>query len=94
MYEVPFDKKSIEQDKYEFKIGTKVYKVKRAKYLNGGEAMVVAERQDLESLYDLFGERGTPVGDIVRELPILMFNDLIEDWANADGLDLGESAAS
>ena len=94
MYEVPYDKKSIEQDKYEFKIGAKTYKVRRAKHLSGNEAMAVADRQDLEAMYDLFGERGTPIGDIVREIPVSMFNDLLEDWAKSDGISLGEFLAS
>lgn len=94
MYEVPFDKKSIEQDRYEFKIGAKVYKIKRAKYISGDEALVIAERQDMEAMFDLFGKRGTPTGDIVREIPLQMFNDLLDDWAKADGINLGEFLAS
>jgi len=94
MYEVPFDKKSIEQDQYEFKIGAKVYKIKRAKYLSGNEAMAIAARQDLDSMYDLFGERGTALGDLIRDLPLSMFNDLLDDWAKADGINLGELLAS
>lgn len=94
MYEVPYDKKSIEQDKYEFKIGSKVFKVKRAKHISGDEALVIAERQDMEAMFDLFGKRGTPVGDIVREIPLPMFQDLLDDWAKADGINLGEFLAS
>lgn len=93
MYEVPFDKKSIEQDRYEFKIGTKVYKVKKAKYLNGREAIAVAAG-DLNAMYDIFGADGTSAGNAVRDIPIDSFQGLVEDWTKDSGVSLGESAAS
>lgn len=93
MYEVPFDKKSIEQDKYQFKIGAKVHGVKKAKYLSGREAIAVAAG-DLSAIYDIFGADGTPTGDAVRDLPIEHFNGLVEDWTRDSGITLGESQAS
>lgn len=93
MYEVPFDKKSIEQDQYLFKIGSKIHKVKKAKHLNGREAIAVASG-NLAAMYDIFGADGTPTGDAVRDLPIEAFNGLVEDWSRDSGVTLGESPAS
>lgn len=91
---VPVDKKSIDQDKYEFELPDgEVYKIRRAKYLPGTEAIAL-EGASQEGLYDLFGVRGTAAGDGVRALLLEEFRELLKDYMADSGLSVGGSQAS
>lgn len=93
MYEVPASKASKGQDQFEFKIGAKTFKVKKARYLSG-RAMEDLTSGELSLIFNVFGERGTPVGDAVRDLDIEQITALAEAWVADSGLAPGESEAS
>jgi len=93
VYKVSYDKKSIDQDKFEFELDGKTYKIKKAKYLNGREALALVGG-NLDATYNLFGEEGTELGDAVREVPIDAFRDLVNAWAEDSDMTTGESQAS
>lgn len=93
VYEVPASKASKGQDQFEFKIGTKVHKIKKAKYLPGGSIEDITSGE-LPRIFDAFGKRGTPIGDAVRSLEIEQITDLANAWMADSGLNAGESEAS
>ena len=93
VYEVPASKASKGQGEFEFKIGSKTYKVRKAKFLSGGQMEDVTSG-DLTRIYDVFGKRGTPIGDAVRSLDIEQTTALANAWMADSGLNSGESEAS
>lgn len=93
VYEVPASKASKGQDQFEFKIAGKVYKVRKAKFLSGGQIEDVTSGE-LSRIYDVFGKRGTPIGDAVRSLDIEQTTALANAWMADSGLNSGESEAS
>lgn len=93
MYEVPASKASKGQDQFEFKIGGKVHKVKKAKFLSAGKIEDLTSG-DMTRILDTFGERGTAIGDAVRSLEIEQLTDLANAWTADSGLSSGESPAS
>lgn len=92
-YEVPASKASKGQDQFDFKIGAKAYKIKKAKFLSAG-ALEDLTSGNLTLMLDVFGKRGTPVGDAVRDLEIDQVKDLASAWTADSGLKPGESEAS
>lgn len=93
MYEVPESKKSVGQDKFDFKIGGKAHQVTKAKYLTGGQLEDLTSG-DVSRIFDVFGPRGSKVGDAVRSLDIEQIMDLVGAWVADSGLDSGKSKAS
>jgi hypothetical protein len=93
VYEVPASKASKGQDQFEFQIGTKVCKVRKAKFLPG-DALEDITSGELSRIYDVFGKRGTPVGDAVRTLDIEQTTALANAWVADSGMSPGESEAS
>lgn len=92
-YEVPESKKSIDQDKFDFTIGSKKFQVVKAKYLTGG-ALEDLTSGKLTRIFDAFGPRGTKIGDAVRDLDIEQIQGLVTAWVADSGLDAGKSSAS
>lgn len=93
MYEVPASKRSVGQDKFEFKIGSKTHKVTKAKYLTGAQLEDLTSG-DLPLVFDVFGKRGTAIGDAVRSLDVEQILALVGAWVGDSDLSAGESKAS
>lgn len=93
MYEVPAAKKSTAQDKWSFKIGEKTHSVPKVKHLTGSQ-MEDLTSGNLTQIFNVFGERGTPVGDAVRSLQTDQIEALVAAWIADSGLTPGESKAS
>ena len=93
VYEVPASKASKGQDMFEFKIDSKVHKVKKAKYLSMGQIEDLTSG-DVSRVLDTFGKRGTAVGDAVRTLDQDQVEALANAWTADSGMSSGESQAS
>lgn len=94
VFEVPESKRSVEQDVFPFKIGSKTYKIKRAKFLSIGDAETLESPDSATVVLDMFGVKGTPQGDAVRSLDAEQFEALVEAWKQDSGVGVGESEAS
>lgn len=93
MYEVPESKKSVGQDKFDFKIGKKAHQVTKAKYLTGAQLEDVTSG-DLSRIFDTFGAKTTAVGQAVRGLEYEQIIDLVNAWMADSELNAGKSSAS
>ncbi len=94
MFTVPVDRQSIDQDQFHFEIpDAGQFHVRKAKFLSGRDAIKLTSG-DLDTMYSLFGDDGTPMGDAVRDLPVEAFRALVEAWTADSDLTPGESPAS
>lgn len=97
VYEVPESKRSIDQDKFEFKVpgDKRTYKVPKTKYLplRAMEKLSgTAEDVSLSDILDLFGDQQAQ--DAVRTLDAEQLKALTEAWQSDSGVQVGESSAS
>lgn len=92
MYEVPDIKKSIGQDKFEFKIGTKTYAIPRLKLLSTRQMMDLEKLNELEILAFIAPTKAAK--DALLDLPIGALEDLMNAWREDSGISLGESEGS
>lgn len=98
MFEIPDDKKSIDQNVFEVKIpGGKVYKLPKFQYLSPRQATVFeGADEDLQSLYGLLDDIGKPkgLGSYLFDAPSLYSEQLIDAWMKDSGVSAGESEPS
>jgi hypothetical protein len=93
VFSVPKSKKSLDQNKFQYEIDGKTFKVKSVKYLTGWEMEALLDG-DLSALYNVFGSSDSPAGKAVRGLIVEEFQALLEAWQADSDIDAGESKAS
>jgi hypothetical protein len=97
VYEVPDYKKSIDQDKFSFKLGTKTYKATRFDLLpvsfveSLGE---IEEKHVVKALRLALAGSDEGLAAALAVLPVKAIKGLIEAWQENAGVTLGESKAS
>lgn len=97
MYEVPESKRSIAQNRFEFKVpgDRKKYSIPKAKYLTVGQMEELSGNEGditLTTVLDLVGDGAAKTA--VRGLDQEQLTALLEAWQKDSELDLGESSAS
>lgn len=93
-FSVPESKRSIKQNRFEFKVGTKSYSIPKLNYL------------PVESMESFEGDNPTPIRgllaacdndaakDALRKLDGEQIEALMNAWQEASGVTVGESSAS
>lgn len=96
MFEVPAAKRSVKQNLFEFKIGTKTYSVPKFEHLSVGvlEAVEAAGDNAIGPYLSVFGEKDSPIGKAIRTLDKDQLAALLQAWQADSGLTVGESEAS
>lgn len=96
VYEVPAAKRSLKQNLFEFKVGTKAFTVPKFEHLSVGvlEAVESAPANAIGPYLSVFGEKDSPVGKAIRTLDKDQLTALIEAWQSDSGVSVGESEAS
>lgn len=96
VYEVPAAKRSLKQNLFEFKIGTKTYSVPKFEHLSVGvlESVESAPADAIGPYLSVFGEADSPIGKAIRTLDKDQLTALIQAWQSDGGVTVGESSAS
>ena len=96
VYEVPAAKRSLKQNLFEFKIGTKTYSVPKFEFLAVGvlESIEAAPADAVGPYLGVFGEPDSPIGKAIRTLDKDQLSGLIQAWQAHSGITLGESEGS
>lgn len=96
MFEVPASKASIDQNKFKFKLSGKQYSLPKFTYLPMSvmETIEGASADSISPYLNIFGAKGTPLGDAVRSLDKDQFTALIQAWRDDSQVKPGESGAS
>lgn len=96
VYEVPAAKRSLKQNLFEFKVGSKTYTVPKFEHLSVGvlESVETAPANAIGPYLSVFGEADSPVGKAIRTLDKDQLTALIEAWQSDSGVSVGESEAS
>lgn len=96
VYEVPAAKRSLKQNLFEFKVGSKTYTVPKFEHLSVGvlESVETAPANAIGPYLSVFGEANSPVGKAIRTLDKDQLTALIEAWQSDSGVSVGESEAS
>lgn len=93
VYEVPESKRSIDQNKWSFKVpGSETeYQITKAKYLPLGLVEKLEGKKDvtLKDIFDMFGG-DEEVREAIRSLDTEQLQNLTEAWQNDSGVQLGE----
>lgn len=92
MFDVPQSKKSIKQNQFEFKIGTKRLSVPLLKFAPIEAAELLEQGKQVGAFLSMLGS--DEARDAVRQLDGDQFAALAEAWTAASGVDSGESPAS
>lgn len=94
-FEIPDSKKSIGQNVFEVKAGTKTFKLPKAEYMSSRQALVF-ESGDLKAMFDLLDDLSTPkgLGEVLLDAPVSAMEELMQAWTGDSGLSVGESSAS
>lgn len=92
MYEVPDSKKSIDQNRWPFKVGGKEFWIPRAKYLTTRQADTMQEDSLGEALSKIAPNKAT--ADVLLDMPLDHVEGLFEAWQEDSGVTLGESESS
>lgn len=96
MFEVPAAKRSLKQNVFEFRIGTKTYSVPKFEYLPVGVLEIIESTaaDAIGPFLDIFGAKDSPVGKAVRGLDKEQITALIKAWQDDSGITVGESEGS
>jgi len=96
MFKVPPSKASTGDDKFEFEIDGKAYKIKKFGCLSLEQQIYLRSDEcgEEETLDLIWGAKGTKAGDAVRALESDQFEDLKNAWIEESSVSPGESAAS
>ncbi len=94
MFEVPASKASHKQNVFEFKIAGKTYSVPKTKFLPVGVIEALEAPESSTTVLDVFGKKGTRVGEAVRSLDAEQLEALVAAWQADSDVSLGESEAS
>lgn len=96
VFEVPDYKKSIDQNVFEVKIGSKVYKLPRMDLLSARQASAFndADEKGAEEVYEILDGLAKGLGSALFDLPVRATQDVIEAWSKDANLTPGESPAS
>ncbi len=98
MYEIPDEKKSINQNVFEVKVPDgKVYKLPKFDYLSPRQAAAFDKAdEDLQSMFDLLDEIGKPkgLGTFLFDSPSAYTHQLMDAWMKESGVSAGESETS
>jgi hypothetical protein len=96
MFEVPAAKRSLKQNVFEFKIGTKTYTVPKFEYLPVGVLEVIESTaaDAIGPFLDVFGAKDSAVGKAVRGLDKEQLLALIKAWQADSDITAGESEGS
>lgn len=92
MYEVPESKRSIKQNRFEFKADGKVYSMPQLKFLPMAAAELMEQGKEMAAIMlalDDDDARGA-----VRKMDAEQFKGLMGALAEASGVELGESSGS
>lgn len=92
MYEVPERKKSVDQDKFQFKIGAKEYYLPRLKFLTGRALIDLSKVDDIEGMYMIAPNKTTK--EALLDLQLGELEGLLKAWNEDSGVTLPESEAS
>lgn len=91
-FKVPDSKKSIAQNRFEFEVGDKSYTVPLLKYLPVKAAAAFERGDNVEGI--LLGCDSEEARNAVLALDGEQFEVLMDEWAKASGVNVGESSAS
>ena len=97
VYEVPDYKKSIDQDKFSFKLGTKTYKATRFDLLPTSFMESLADLEEkhvVKALRLALAGSDETLAGALADLPVKAISDLIKAWQEDAKVTLGESKAS
>jgi len=96
MFEVPAAKRTLKQNVFEFKIGTKAYTVPKFEYLPVGvlETIEATAADAVGPFLDVFGAKDSAVGKAVRTLDKDQLIALIKAWQVDSDVTVGESKGS
>lgn len=96
VYEVPAAKRSLKQNLFEFKIGTKTFSVPKFEHLSVGvlELVETAPENAIGPYLSIFGAPDSPIGKAIRTLDKDQITALIGAWQADSGVTVGEPAAS
>lgn len=96
VYEVPAAKRSLKQNVFEFKVGSKTYSVPRFEFLAVGvlEAIESASTDAIGPYLSVFGEADSPIGKAIRTLDKDQLVGLIKAWQADSSITVGESEGS
>jgi hypothetical protein len=96
MYEVPAAKRSLKQNIFEFKVGTKTFSVPKFEHLSVGvlEAVESAPENAIGPYLSVFGEKESPIGKAIRTLDKDQLTALIQAWQSDSDVTMGESEGS
>lgn len=93
-YEVPEAKRSVDQNKFKFTVGSKTFKVPKMAHLNGYEIEQL-NSGDNEQVYLTFGAADSAIYKAVKSLEVeTQLSPLLEAWAADSEMTPGESEAS
>jgi hypothetical protein len=96
MFEVPAAKRSLKQNVFEFKVGTKAFSVPKFEHLSVGvlEAVELAPENAIGPYLSVFGVKDSAIGKAIRTLDKDQLTALIGAWQADSGVTVGESEAS
>jgi hypothetical protein len=96
VYEVPAAKRSLKQNLFEFKVGSKSFSVPKFEHLAVGvlEAIENAPDNAIGPYLSVFGEADSPIGKAIRTLDKDQLTALVQAWQADSGVAVGESGAS
>lgn len=92
MYQVPQSKKSIKQNRFEFKVEGKTYSIPLLKHLPVKAAELFENDRPIAGL--LAGADSDTARDAIRSLDSDQLEGLMQAWQEASGIEAGESSAS
>lgn len=93
MFEVPKSKRSIKQNRYQFKLDGKTFDVPKAQYLPLRAAKLFDEEKFIAGFLEL-AEGNKALEDALLGLDGEQLNALMEDWQKESDVSLGESDTS
>lgn len=92
VYEVPESKRSIRQNRFEFKFKGKKYSMPKLKYLPMEAAELMESGQELKGI--MVALDNDKARDAVRQMDAEQFADLMAALEKASGVSAGESSGS
>lgn len=93
MFEVPKSKRSIKQNRYQFKLAGKTFDIAKAQYLPMRAAKLFEEEKIVDGLLQL-AEGNEALEDALLDLDGEQLSALVEDWQRESDVSLGESETS
>ena len=91
-FQIPASKRSIKQNRFEFKVGNKTHSIPLLKFLPVRAAELFENGKNLAGLIAAADEDATR--EVIRDLDGEQLEALIEAWQEASGVEVGESSAS